>query len=236
MSALLQRRDHEAGEAVLVLALNRPERSNAYTRELLEALGAELDGLADSSVRALVLTGAGERAFCAGADLDELETHRFADGFSLLSRTVFDRIASLPILTIAAINGAARGGGVELALACDLRVCAPHATLGLPELDHGLLPAAGGLRRLPTLIGEGPAKHLVMSAEPIDSERALAWGLVSHRGRDFMDRALHLAAKSAQRDPEAVRAAKLMFEPGAHALESVAQATLYERRARGGED
>lgn len=230
------RRDHEAGDAVLVLALNRPERANAYTRDVLGALNDALDRLEDSATRALILTGTGERAFCAGADLAELATHRFADAFSLTSRAIFDRIASLPILTVAAVNGAARGGGVELALACDIRVCAPRATFAFPELDHGLIPAAGGSRRLPALIGAGRARHMILSAEAIDASRALSWGLVTHCGEDYLDYALRLATAAAARDRDAVRSAKRVLDPTGSDLESIAQATLYERRARRGEE
>ncbi|WP_165385268.1 enoyl-CoA hydratase/isomerase family protein [Pandoraea sp. XY-2] len=158
MSAdLLLKLPAEAGrEHICILQLNRPERANAYNTALLESLLAALQEIkSQPALRALLICGAGERSFCSGADREELKGRCFKDGIELLSRVVFDQLAELPIPTVACINGAAIGGGLELALACDLRVCSPGAIFALPELSLGLTPAAGGIRRLPTLIGLG---------------------------------------------------------------------------------
>jgi enoyl-CoA hydratase/carnithine racemase len=190
----------------------------------------------DDCVRALVLTAEGERSFCAGADLDELATHRLADAFNLASRNLFDALARMPVPTVAAINGAAVGGGLELALCCDVRVCAPQARFSLPEPVHGLIPAAGGTWRLPQIVGPARAREIILFGKEIDAQTALTWGLVSHVGSDFLEQALALAGAAAKRDPLATRMAKLALVTGeqresAAKLEAALQASLYERRA-----
>lgn len=222
---------------VWVLRLNRPQRANAYDSTLLNQMAQAFDLISsDPRPSALVLVGAGARAFCAGADFDELCSHRLGDGFSLLSRTVFDALAALPIPTVACINGAAIGGGMELALACDLRVCSPTASFALPELGLGLTPAAGGMRRLPSLIGSGRAKQMVLFGQRIDAVQACDWGLVSYSGVDFMERGVQAAAAAAAEDPIAFRLAKKMLVCADASMvmefEALTQALLYERKHR----
>jgi methylglutaconyl-CoA hydratase len=168
--------------AVGVLTIDRADRRNALSRETLYALGRlgrEL--VADAAVRAIVVTGAGDKAFCAGADLKErqgmsLEDVRVQVG---LYRTELGVLDTSPKPVIAAINGVAFGGGLELALICDLRVAAPHAELGLPETTLGIIPGAGGTQRLPRVVGEARAKEMILLGRKLGAAEALAWGLVN---------------------------------------------------------
>src|SRR5258708_1668860 len=169
-----------AGAAVLTI--DRPDRMNALSRDTLLMLGQlARAAIADPAVRAIVLTGSGERAFSAGADLKERigmdedavrdQLTRYREEIGILDRS--------PKPVVAAINGIALGGGLELALACDLRIAAPHAVLGLPETTLGIIPGAGGTQRLPRVVGEARAKELILLGRRITAAEALAWGLVN---------------------------------------------------------
>jgi methylglutaconyl-CoA hydratase len=167
---------------VAVVFLDRPQRMNALSRGMvleLGRIGRELEVMRD--VRAVVLTGVGERAFCAGADLKE--RLGMSDGEVLeqlnLYRSELGWLGSFRVPVIAAINGAALGGGLELALACDLRVAREGAVLGLPETSLGIIPGAGGTQRLPRIVGEAKAKELILLGQRLTAEQALAVGLVS---------------------------------------------------------
>jgi methylglutaconyl-CoA hydratase len=171
-----------SGSAAIV-TLNRPDRRNALDRAAvreLGRLGRELS--ADPGIRATVVTGAGERAFCAGADLKEREGMSEAEVRAMLDlyRTELAWLGSAPFPVVAALNGAALGGGLEVALACDLRTAAPNAVLGLPETSLGIIPGAGGTQRLPRLVGVPRALELVLLGRRLNAEEALAWGLVNH--------------------------------------------------------
>ncbi|MBK8942128.1 MAG: enoyl-CoA hydratase/isomerase family protein [Polyangiaceae bacterium] len=165
-----------------VLVLDRPDRRNALSRQTLMELGRlgrEL--VADPEIRAIVLTGSGDKVFCAGADLKERQ------GFSNddvrvqvgLYRSELGVLDKSPKPVVAALNGSAFGGGLELALLCDLRVAASHAQLGLPETTLGIIPGAGGTQRLPRVVGEARAREMILLGRPISSEVALLWGLVN---------------------------------------------------------
>jgi methylglutaconyl-CoA hydratase len=165
-----------------IVTLNRPDQRNALSRALLlelERVGAELGS--DSELRVVVLTGAGDRAFCAGADLKERRSMSLDDVREQLGlyRRSFGWLESSPFPTVAAFNGAALGGGLELALCCDFRVARTGIELGLPETSLGILPAAGGTQRLPRLIGENRAKELILFGTRVTAERALELGLVN---------------------------------------------------------
>lgn len=220
---------------VLQLLINRPDRANAYNAALLGALDDALDDIErQPAISALIISGTGERAFCAGADRKELAARRMADGIDLPSRALFDRLAALPIATIACINGAAIGGGLELALACDMRVCSPEALFRLPEMRLDLTPAAGAMRRLPELVGMARAKEMILFQRTVDAREALAWGLVAHQGRDFRQHALACAEAVAMLDRTAIRLAKQVLtravDPLQRDLEAVSQALLYESK------
>ncbi len=224
----LERRD-----AVAVLTLDRPEKMNALSRAaLLEfaRVGEEL--MADPSVRAIVVTATGDKAFCAGADLKErrgMSENDVREQVKLYRRawTWLD-VAPLPV--VAAINGLALGGGLELALHCDLRVAAHHAVLGLPEVTLGIIPGAGGTQRLPRLIGEARAKELILFGRRIEASEALAMGLVnrvSPPGKEVLDDALEWIAPLAAGAPIAQRAALRAIDDSS--LVPVAQGLDLER-------
>jgi enoyl-CoA hydratase/carnithine racemase len=168
--------------AVGVLVVDRPERRNALSRKTLSELGRlgrEL--VADPTVRAIVVTGAGDKVFCAGADLKERQAFTNEDVRVQvgLYRTELGVLDHSPKPVIAALNGSAFGGGLELALICDLRVAATHAQIGLPETTLGIIPGAGGTQRLPRIVGEARAKEMILLGRPLTAEQALSWGLVN---------------------------------------------------------
>jgi enoyl-CoA hydratase/carnithine racemase len=168
--------------AVGVLVIDRADRRNALSRDTLYALGRLGRELAaDPGVRAIVVTAAGDKAFCAGADLKERQGMS-ADDVRLqvgLYRSELGVLDRSPKPVIAAINGVAFGGGLELALLCDLRVAAPHAELALPETTLGIIPGAGGTQRLPRVVGEARAKEMILLGRKLGAAEALAWGLVN---------------------------------------------------------
>jgi methylglutaconyl-CoA hydratase len=167
---------------VAIFVIDRPDRMNSLSRATLLALGRlTREALTNPSVRAIVLTGAGEKAFCAGADLKERQGMSENDVRVQveLYRTELGPLDRSSKPVVAAINGAALGGGLELALVCDLRVAAPHAELGLPETSLGIIPGAGGTQRLPRIVGEARAKEMILLARRLGAAEALAWGLVN---------------------------------------------------------
>lgn len=195
-----------------VVTLNRPDRRNALDRASVRELGRigrELS--ADSNVRATVLTGSGDRAFCAGADLKEREGMSEAQVREMLDlyRTELAWLGAAPFPVVAAINGAALGGGFELALACDLRTASAHAVLGLPEASLGIIPGAGGTQRLPRLVGTPRALEVVLLGKRLGAEEALAWGVVSRvapEGTSVLDDTLSWLAPVLDGAPLAMRA------------------------------
>lgn len=230
-------RHERAGAAndVLLVTLHREAKANAYTSRMIADLGALLDrSLADTSIRAAVVTGAGA-SFCAGADLGELAKRSPEDSLTLASRDLFDRWARAPWPTVAAVDGPAMGGGFELALACDLRVASPKARFALPELRRGVLPAAGGIRRLVSELGVARCKEVVLFGKQLDAATALAWGVVAEVADDPVARAVALAEAARGPDAMGFTVAKMLFEDctgaagGRHA-EAIAQALFYGRR------
>jgi len=207
-SVRVTRRGHAA-----IVTLDRPDRRNALDHAAVRELGrigAELS--ADATVRAAVLTGAGDRAFCAGADLKEREGMTDDEVREMLDsyRTHLAWLGSAPFPVVAAVNGLALGGGFELALACDLRVAAPEAVLGLPETSLGVIPGAGGTQRLPRLVGYARALELILLARRLTGEEALAAGLVnrlSPAGTPVLEDALAWLAPVLDGAPLAMRAA-----------------------------
>lgn len=162
---------------IALLTVNRPEARNALNREVLDGLSEALSTLAqDDQVRALVLTGSGEKAFASGADIAELRERTHREAFFTVTASAFQKLEDFPRPTIAAIEGYALGGGLELALACDLRVASKRCKLGLPEVSLGISPAAGGTWRLPRLVGLGRARELIFTGRIVEAEEALSLG------------------------------------------------------------
>ncbi|MGA2450237.1 MAG: enoyl-CoA hydratase-related protein [Polyangiaceae bacterium] len=192
---------------VAIWTLDRPDRLNALSGDTLVAIGKlAREAAGNGSLRAVVLTGAGDRAFCAGADLKE--RHGMSDDAIRARLSQYRRelgaLDRCPKPVVAALNGLTLGGGLELALCCDLRVAAPHAELGLPETSIGLVPGAGGTQRLPRVIGEGRAKEMILLARRVTAQEALEWGLVNRVAppdRDLVEDVLEWIAPIAEGAP-----------------------------------
>jgi len=223
---------------VVTLTINRPEKRNALNLALVRRAHAVLDELAgDDGIRALILIGAGDKAFVAGADIAELKDRGAAESLMGINSRLFRKVEEFPVPVVAAIRGWALGGGMELAMACDIRVAAESARFGQPELNLGILPAAGGMYRLPSLVGIGHAKDLVLTGRIIDAKEALAIGLVSRVVPDdeLLAEANHAAEAVAGMPRMASTLAKNIMNAlvrvrpdTAFALESSAQAVLFE--------
>jgi enoyl-CoA hydratase/carnithine racemase len=201
---------------VALLELDNPPL-NLVTAELTRELGAALDRVAGSpDVRAVVVAGAGERAFCAGSDVKEFEglAGRVAEGKLLQEKLVYRKLAELPMPTVAAIEGDALGGGLELALCCDLRVASERARLGTPEVRLGVIPGSGGTQRLPAIVGPARAKEMILVGELLSAEAAERIGLVNRVVPAGQARAaaFELAQRIAERGPLAVREAKRLVD------------------------
>uniref|UniRef100_A0AAU2AGT3 enoyl-CoA hydratase n=1 Tax=Streptomyces sp. NBC_00093 TaxID=2975649 RepID=A0AAU2AGT3_9ACTN len=209
----------EIRDGIAVLTLDRPRQLNAIGSETVERLEQALDAVRDNDdVRALVVTGAG-RAFSAGADLGEIESFTSPGQFRAFVGRLTDAFALLdeyPKPSVAAIHGFAFGGGLELALACDLRVVERGARLGLPEMKLGVLPGAGGTQRLPRLLPLAIARQMILTGEPIDAERAHALGLVNELAEpgEVLSVAEKLAGTLAAGAPLALAAGKRLIGHG----------------------
>ena len=198
---------------IAVATINRPKALNALNSEVL----SDLDELvatvkADDEIRALVITGSGEKAFVAGADIGEMSTLTKEGGtaFGKHGNDVFRAIETLPIPTIAAVNGFALGGGCELSMACDIRICADTAVFGQPETGLGITPGFGGTQRLIRTVNRATAMEMILTARTVSAQEALEMGLVSRvvPGEELMNTALALAESIAANAPVAVRNAK----------------------------
>lgn len=201
----------ESGATTTIRLQNPP--LNLVTVELTKVLDATLAAIeADRDVRCVIVTGTGERAFCAGSDVKEFESlrGRVGEGKLLLEKAVYRRLAKLPVPTIAAIQADALGGGLELALCCDLRVADERAKLGLPEVRLGVMPGSGGTQRLPRIVGQARAKEMILLGELLDANRAMEIGLVNRvaPAGGALDLAGEMAGTIASRGPIAVREAK----------------------------
>jgi enoyl-CoA hydratase len=164
-----------------ILTLNRPEALNALSFQILEDIGTALDKVSQMDVRALLITGAGDKAFCAGADIKDLRNRTLTDQKrgAELGQAVFAKLDTLPVASIALVNGYAFGGGSELALASTFRLASSNAIFGLPEIKLGLIPGYGGTQRLPRLVGEGRALEIIMTGRNVKSDEAERIGLVN---------------------------------------------------------
>lgn len=199
-------------DGIAVLTIDRQEALNALNFNLIEVISHKLDEISAATARGLLITGAGDKAFCAGADIKELMgrdlmvQRRGAE----LGQATFAKIAAMNIPSVALINGYAFGGGLEMALACTFRLAVPAAKMGLPEIKLGLIPGYGGTQRLPRLIGEGRALDMVLTGRTVDAEEALAMGLINR-----------IVAAEAGADPMA-EAAAFLGQVTCHGLPAIA--------------
>ena len=227
----------EVRDPIGLLWLDRPEKAHAYDRAHLDLIEQTFASLA-ARVRVVVVASTGQRAFCAGADLDEMNRADPLDALDLRSQRVFTGIARSPVITVAAVQGPAVAGGCELALACDLRVVGPKARFSLPETALGIIPSAGGCTRLTRLVGPGRAKQVILAGQAIDAMSAVSWGLALRLAEDPLADALALAGDISKRDPVALRLAKQVIDRGEDAAsleaERVSEALLYTRKAARG--
>jgi enoyl-CoA hydratase len=210
---------YEKREGIAYITFNRPEKLNALNRKTMEELNAILDDArADDSVRVLILTGAGEKAFIAGADINELAQQTPVHGkeYSLWGQSVLHKLETMGKPSIAAINGFALGGGCELALACSMRIAGKNAKLGQPEVKLGIIPGYGGSQRLARLCGKGVAHELCLAGEMITAEEAARIGLVNRAVEpgELMATCEGLARKIIEKAPLAVRYAMEAIERG----------------------
>ncbi|MCB9881671.1 MAG: enoyl-CoA hydratase/isomerase family protein [Planctomycetes bacterium] len=209
----------ERRESTALLTIDRQEKLNALNADVLEELAeAVTDAFVDDDVRAIVITGAGDKSFVAGADIDMLAEQDVLEGRqnSLVGQDVMETIEDGPKPVIAAVNGYALGGGCELALACDFRIASTNAVFGLPEVGLGIIPGYGGTQRLPRLVGTGHALELIMTGGKIDAHEAQRIGLVNRVAEPdaLIDEALKCAAKIAKVGPIAVEFAKQAVRRG----------------------
>jgi len=204
---------------VIVVTLNRPDKMNALNKEMLEEFKKLLDVLeTDRSARAIILTAAGEKAFCVGADLKERQGMNEKDVLVRLDmvRNLYLRWERLPIPSIAAINGMALGGGLELALVCDLRIASSTVTVGLPETELGIIPGNGGTQRLTRIVGLPRAMEMVLMAKKLSAEQASAWGILNQVVEPALltKESMAWAKKIAESGPIAIRQAKRAIQQG----------------------
>lgn len=210
--------NYEVDSAVAVLTINRPKALNALNSAVLDELNAALDAIDLNEVRALIITGAGEKSFVAGADIGEMSTLTKAEGeaFGKKGNDVFRKIETLPIPVIAAVNGFALGGGCEISLACDIRICSENAVFGQPEVGLGITPGFGGTQRLARTVGIGMAKQMIYTARNIKAPEALRIGLVNavYPIEELMGAAKKMASMIASNAPIAVRNCKKAINEG----------------------
>ncbi len=203
----------EKSQHIAIITINRPQSLNALNSQVISELSIILDELIeDKDIRTVVITGSGEKAFVAGADIKEFAEFSVSEGSQLAAHgheILFDKISKYPIPVIAAINGFALGGGLELAMACHMRIAADTARLGLPETSLGLIPGYGGTQRLPQLVGRGKAIEMITSASMINAADAYEWGLVNTVVplAELKATYLKLAGKIARNSPTAVASA-----------------------------
>ena len=227
----------EKKDRIALVTINRPKVRNALNTETWSEIDALINAVKqDAEIRVLIFTGAGDQAFIAGADVRALKNRSMLETINSQNFAVLNRIAALEIITIAAINGYALGGGCELAMACDIRIAAKNAKLGQPELSLGILPGAGGTQRLTRLVGPAKAKELMLTGEIIDAQEALRIGLVNQIVGigESISAAEKMAAAILSKGPLAVRLCKLVVDQGADlaleaglALENLAQTVIF---------
>ena len=201
-----------------VVTINRPKALNALNSGVLDELNKTFDQIDLEATRAIILTGAGTKSFVAGADIGEMSTLTKEEGeaFGKKGNDVFRKIETFPIPVIAAVNGFALGGGCEISMSCDIRICSENAVFGQPEVGLGITPGFGGTQRLARIVGVGKAKEMIYSAGNIKAEEAYRIGLVNavYPQEELMAMAKKLANKIARNAPIAVRACKAAMNEG----------------------
>lgn len=210
--------DYEVDGAVATITINRPKALNALNSQVLDDLNAVLDGVDINTVRCVILTGAGEKSFVAGADIGEMSTLTKAEGeaFGKKGNDVFRKLETLPVPTIAAVNGFALGGGCEISMSCDIRICSDNALFGQPEVGLGITPGFGGTQRLARIVGVGIAKQLIYTARNIKADEAYRIGLVNavYPQEELLPAAKKMAETIAKNAPIAVRNCKKAINDG----------------------
>ena len=224
-------------ENVGTIIINRPDVRNALSTQVLGDIREALaDFRHDDRVRVVVFTGAGDRAFAAGADVKELRERTFLDALASIMQAVYDEIEDYEKPTIAAVNGLALGGGCELAMACDIRIASENARFGQPEVNLSIIPGAGGTQRLARLVGKGKATEMILTGEIIDAEEARRVGLVTQvvQPDGLMDAVRETTRAIMSKGPLAIRLAKLAIRTGFETdlktglvVERLAQAVLF---------
>ena len=219
-----------------VITINRPEALNALNTEVIQDLDAVLDSIDLGTTRVLVVTGAGEKSFVAGADIAAMSTMTVQEAreFSKAGNDVFRKLETLPIPSIAAVNGFALGGGNELAMSCDIRYCSENAIFGQPEVGLGITPGFGGTQRLARLVGPGMAKQMIYTARNIKADEAYRIGLVNavYPQEELMPAAKKMAAGIAKNAPIAVRHCKQAINEGLE--KGMDEAIVVEEKLFGG--
>ena len=227
---------YEQDGFVGVITINRPEALNALNTEVIQDLDAVLDSIDLGTTRVLVVTGAGEKSFVAGADIAAMSTMTVQEAreFSKAGNDVFRKLETLPIPSIAAVNGFALGGGCEIAMACDIRIASDNAVFGQPECGLGIIPGFGGTQRLARLIGPGKAKEMVFASRNIKADEAYRVGLVNavYTQEELMPAAKKLAGAIAKMAPIAVRNSKKAMNDGLQT--DMDQAIVIEEKLFGG--
>ncbi len=216
-------------DGIRTITIHRPDQLNALNRATIDELDRALnEAEADRSVRVLILTGSGPKAFVAGADIKEFAHFSIEEGRALSAdgqRKLFDHVERLNKPVIAAVNGFALGGGLELAMGCHLRVASDNAKLGLPETSLGVIPGYGGTQRLARLVGKGKAMEMIFTAGMIKADEALLWGLVNHvvAQDQLLAKCNELATAIMKNSPSAlasaIRAVNAGYEPGANGMQ-----------------
>jgi enoyl-CoA hydratase len=203
----------EKNSHVAIVTINRPDQLNALNKQTIEELNRELTDLnEDQQIGVVILTGSGQKSFVAGADIKEFAHFSIAEGCMLAQQgqqLLFDFIENMHKPVIAAVNGFALGGGLELAMACHFRVASKNAKMGLPEVSLGVIPGYGGTQRLPQLVGKGKANEMIFTAAMISADEALEWGLVNYVVEQdaLISTCEALANKIIQHSPNAIKSA-----------------------------
>ena len=209
---------YETENQIGIITINKPESLNALSSQVLDDLNAALDSVDQNTIRCLIITGAGEKSFVAGADISEMANYNVeqATAYGKKGNDLFRKIETFPLPVIAAVNGFALGGGCELAMSCDIRICSDNAVFGQPETGLGITPGFGGTQRLARLVPLGYAKQLIYSARNIKADEAYRIGLVNaiYPLAELMDNAKKLANTISMNAPIAIRNSKKAINDG----------------------